>query len=551
MSDETNDEGTEEEEKSDEGGLGNLPPLSDFDSGGSKSEGNLPPLGDLSLDTPQPMETPASTPGGFSDLDTPASGLDTPDPSGGFGFQDLAADSDFSPETPDMGPGPGPESDIQTPMFDSAFGGDSGGFGSGGTDAPTQAMETPMFDASPSPAAGGDFGFDQGAFGAGGGGTPVPDFSPDTGAPGALGVTPTPPAIGGDTGGGRGGPSTMVVALIGIVALIIGLAGGPFAADKLGFMPNPQRIEADSQRERADDLQTKNSGLQRQINILRDATPDEAPISLEEIERRVQQSNELDARLAELMPAVQNLELQLRDIERDIEDKNLEFANAQTLLEEVLVETAITTARNEGLVAENARLEVAVGGLEDADRRRKASKDSLLHSVEEAINSISEGIPLTPLRYARMDRRTSAVALRDEIAEAKWVSPSLVNKVTAMWNQEYAIGQSREYFFAKIPVHDELGSKSMQWAECVMNGNWSVYWRTIDGLHVGSYENISGTDSKEYAFLERLPETVQAEIGDQVTAARSENFADQLLILQSKQAIYETKTQHQLIFESL
>jgi hypothetical protein len=84
-----------------------------------------------------------------------------------------------------------------------------------------------------------------------------------------------------------------------------------------------------------------------------------------------------------------------------------------------------------------------------------------------------------------------------------------------------------------------------------MNGNWSVYWRTIDGLHVGSYEDISGTNAKEYAFLEGLPATVQAEIGDQVTAARGDDFADQLIILQSKQAVYETKTPQQRVFDSL
>src|SRR5690606_1120401 len=122
-------------------GLGNLPPLSDFDSGdggdadrgglppagkSSGGIGSLPPISDIPLETPQPAggnikPTPRSFGDAAEDFDTPTSDLDSPVPSrSGTGFQDLAADSDFSPETPEIGPGP--DSDIETPMFDSAFG---------------------------------------------------------------------------------------------------------------------------------------------------------------------------------------------------------------------------------------------------------------------------------------------------------------------------------------------------------------------------------------------------------------------------------------------
>jgi hypothetical protein len=158
-------------------GLGNLPPLSDFDShaGAAFESDGLPPLGnfgsggargltpsddDLSAISDLDVETPG-TPG---DLYSSGGGVNTPSsPTPSTGFQDLAADSDFSPETPEIGPGP--DSNLDTPMFDSAFGGgsqfDRNMRASLDTPAPTQAMETPMFGAASAPrsAGGGGGGF--------------------------------------------------------------------------------------------------------------------------------------------------------------------------------------------------------------------------------------------------------------------------------------------------------------------------------------------------------------------------------------------------------
>ncbi len=231
-----------------ESDLGNLPPLSDFESsaGGGFDSGlpplssidsdsdkgeervsGLPPISDIPVETPQPtggaVKPPPAEYGSTPVFGTPSSdsGLDTPS---GTGFQDLSADSDFTPETPEVAP-PGPESDIDTPLFDSAFGGTGGFSAAADTSAPTQAMETPMFGADQ-----GNQGFDADAFGSGAGsggfdqGTPVPDFGPDTAAPTAMTPPPAPqPAKAGRGGGGKG-------VLVGIVALIIGLlAVGIFA----------------------------------------------------------------------------------------------------------------------------------------------------------------------------------------------------------------------------------------------------------------------------------------------------------------------------------
>ena len=215
--------GDDKKKGADDSGLGNLPPLSDFDSGSGLDPdaelpplGNfetrdsgmsgLPPLGEIPIETPNPSGgniRPA--PPGFEGS---ASGI--PSFGGrGTGFQDLAADSDFSPETPDIGPGP--DTSLDTPIFDSAFGPSDSSFTftpATPTPAPTQAMETPVFGEQDFGGGGGGVigGFTAPTGGASG--TPVPDFGPDTGFGGSDGGFGMPP-LGGPSGSsvGPGGPS--------------------------------------------------------------------------------------------------------------------------------------------------------------------------------------------------------------------------------------------------------------------------------------------------------------------------------------------------------
>src|SRR5690606_11078016 len=142
--------------------------------------------------------------------------------------------SDFSPETPEIRPGP--DSDLETPMFDSAFGPGGSFDRTPDTSAPTQAMETPMFGERSS-------GFDPDAFGSGTRrGTHLPDYSPDTGIPSRTPPAPrmaTPPVAARDSGGGD--PGTAIV--VGLIALLIGLAAGAwFLADKVPVFPVAGRI---------------------------------------------------------------------------------------------------------------------------------------------------------------------------------------------------------------------------------------------------------------------------------------------------------------------
>jgi hypothetical protein len=583
MADDTeNTENNEEEEDfgaltgGSDSGMGNLPPLSDFDSADGESDGGgdlppmdsgdtpsdtglggLPPIVDIKVDTPavrpSDLDTPdptnaSPTPAGF---DTPAEELDTPDPADGLGFQDFAADSDFSPETPEIGPGP--DSDIETPMFDSAFGGDSDDFSTGGT--PTQAMETPMFDSGVG--GGGDsggMGFDNDAFGAdtpGGGvddGTPIPDFSPDTGMPQEIGAV----APGKKAKGGGGSPVKTIV--VGLLFLLLGTAAGivaqPFVIDSLSFLPNPKAQDIA-------DLETKLADVTRQRDRALD-TGGETEISQAEIDQMITDYNEAKAQLEttvkqrdEAGEALLQLKEDVQAVETDLEDVNERYVLAAEDLENLAQENDITDARHKGLLAENERLTDMVGELEVANDRRGAVQDTLLHNIDQLAIQIDGGSPLTPARYSHSARLERVEELREKVAKAKWVTPQLLSEYTELYIAELGVSSVREYFFASIPVIDNLGIQSNRWAECLMNGNWSVYYRTLDGDHIGSYENTAGGGVPNYEFREDLPSNIKTDIVAQIFAARVEDFETKIEALRAKEAIYESRSELQRKFSSL
>jgi hypothetical protein len=573
-----------------------LPPLSDFDSQGSgRGEGQtdsdlppldtpgsggddddeafsgLPPIVDIRVDTPavRPSDLDTPTPSKGSKA-TPSKGrvtpprssgaATTPSPAGfktpsdadlqspsdsGFGFQDFAADSDFSPETPEIGPGP--DSDIETPMFDSAFGGDSDEFGSGvSSSAQTQAMQTPMFGQAGDDA----FGGASPDFGAPEAGTPVPDFSPDTGA-GLRDSGATPQPVGGVPA--RRGSRAMSIAMT-ILALIVGVAAGAFLGPYLiGTVPgiaNPF----------ADDIADKDRTIDQLNARIRDLTnrPEGETVSPEELQRLIADVNQatadkarLEDEKARILEEIATLENRLTLVKADIEDKNNEFVEAQEFLEDLRNETAITQARHTGLLAENERLTELVGELEVANARRAATKDTLEHNTDLLIIQIQGGSPLTPERYAYDRRLVRAQELRDKIAAAKWVDPQLLDEYTSLYLSELAIASSREYFYARIPVQDQLGNTMYKWAECLMNGNWSVYFRTLDGSIVGSYENVAGSGPPQYEFRQDVQQEMRADIVAAIESARPEDWEEKFKLLKEKEKIYEAKTDLQRDYDSL
>jgi hypothetical protein len=550
-------------------GLGNLPPLSDFESssgGGFDSGlpplsaidpssdkdrisiGGLPPISDIPVETPVPtggaVKPGASAGYGSTPVfGTPTSdaGLDTPS---GSGFQDLSADSDFTPETPEVAP-PGPESDIDTPLFDSAFGGGSAAFSAANTSAPTQAMATPMFGADTG-------GFDADAFAPGTSsrgfeGTPIPDFGPDTTAPTAM----TPPPMGQVPVAPppkKGGKAGLLVAAI---TLIVGLVGGAFIGPRVSML-NPATQELAS-------AQNEIATLKRTIESMRGAQGGtQTQYNQEELDRLIEDINarrtELDTLTQELTTTSTDLaakQQELTAINTEIDQKNAEFANAQAALDTSLNQTAITQARRDGLAAEVERLENLVGKLDDADARRMLTKETLESNVEQLLILAREGSPLTPEKYSRDNRVARIQALKERVSASNWVSPDLLDEYTSLMQQELQIAKSREYFFAKLPVVDRFGTRSMAWAECVMNGNWGVYYRTLDGQHIGVYQNTAADGPARYDFLDFKDSAVAKQIEAEIFASRTPGYEEKLELLAQKQLITDERSDLQKKFDSL
>jgi hypothetical protein len=565
------------------GGLGNLPPLSDFDSGeasdlasdsglpplssfdsdpekDSKASGfdGLPSLDDINVETPRPAGgniKPA--PPGFEEFNSPP-----PDSAEKTGFQDLSADSDFSPATPQVGPGP--DSDMDTPMLDSAFGaaGSGGGFSpTFETPAPTQAMETPMFGETPKPPAETpEPAFDDGAFSPGGGfdvGTPMPDFSPDT-APPVAKATPVPGKAPGKVkkakapGGAKG---KLATAGMLVAALVVGIIAGPYVSNSLAFLPNPLKsVVADKEKQIAE-LDGRVKKLMATSSV--DGQP---AVSQEMIDQLLAQKEQLDKDIADLtgrhseaQAALDTTAQQLEGVRTDLEAQNEEFVTAQEAFENLKNETAIVTARKMGVAAEVEQLTGMVGKLDEANQRSRATKDALEHSVERMAVEIGEGIPLTPEKYSRTARLAAVEDLMRQVAEAKWVTPSLLDAYTTLYNRELEIAASTAYFFAKIPVTSKLGDTREKWAECLMKGNSAVYYRTLDGKNVGIYEKIEREGAPAaFGFREDLPEPLQKSIAEEVMLSRTEGFEEQLRTLAEKQKLIDgVATPVQRVFNSL
>jgi len=446
-------------------------------------------------------------------------------------------------------------------MFDSAFGGDSDDFSTGGgtgTSAPTQAMETPLFGSKPEVDTGGGMGFDDDAFGmptpdvGADAGTPVPDFSPDTGT-GGMPDTGMPPVAMGAPPKKRGGAIGMLVkVLILLLVAVVGFAASPFLIDKISFLPNPQG-------DTIADLEGKNSQLQRDLGRALEArgqdtkglSPEQLNVLLTDYENAKTNLNSIQSDLGAARGEYTDLESDLVFINADIEEKIGQFVEAQEALEDVVNETVITRAQYDGLIAENSRLTDVVGELEVANSRRQATKDTLLHNIDLLVVQIQGGSPLAPERFNHAGRLAKVTALRDKVARAKWVDPQLLDQFTNLYLAELGIASSREYFFARIPVHDQLDIVRYIWAECLMNGNWSVYYSTIDGKHVGSYENAAGSGPPRYEFREELPGGMRGDISDAIKASRVQGYEEKVAVLQQKQKIYDDKTRMQTSFSSL
>jgi hypothetical protein len=595
-----NGEGNPEEEQAadqqfaGDSGLGNLPPLSDFDSAsGLNSDSGLPPLSsfddeassggeglpaisDSDLETPQPIGS--GRPPGQQDLSFESASADRFSSGGQApargGFQDLAADSDFSPETPEIGPGPEQE---DTPMLDSAFGG--GDFDTGvDTPAPTQAMETPMFGGAQAP--GGLGGFDQDAFGGGGaggggdfgggadfggggfgGGTPPPDFSPDTNLMGGrsarMDMPPTVPEPEG-RGGGRGGMLTGF-ALGAVLFAIIGILAGPYLLPSVPVVPdmlpaNPYQTQITTLEGQNTQLNQRNSTLEEQLRQalqVQQTGQEGVTISPEEADRLrgeiIAKRTELDQVSAELSTKQQDLNV----VREDLADLNAQYLEARDGYEDLRSETAIIQAQQRGLVKEMERLNTLVGGLEEANKRRVATKDALAFAIDRLFVQVRESNPLVPPRYDLDARLAGIERLREELQQSNFVTPELQQQYTELFLSELERSANQQYFYARLIVSDRYGAKYAKWAECLMKGNWAVYYRTLDGKNIGMYTNLGDIDTPRWGYREELPSSIQKQIEDEVVASRPEDYEAKLAVLAEKQTIVDDRTVWQKNFDAL
>jgi hypothetical protein len=205
------------------------------------------------------------------------------------------------------------------------------------------------------------------------------------------------------------------------------------------------------------------------------------------------------------------------------------------------------------LAAEVERLTGLVGTLEKASERSNETTDALRASVDRLLVEVKEGIPLTPEKYSREARIAAAEELKAKVDAAKWVTPDLLDAYTTLYLKELDIASLTAYFFARIPVTNRLGIKETKWAECLMKGDWAVYYRTLDGKNIGSYENTAQPgQTPEYAFRETLPSDIQKHIEQEIVASRGPNAESDLKALAEKQTIMNGDTSSfQRVFSSL
>lgn len=343
----------------------------------------------------------------------------------------------------------------------------------------------------------------------------------------------------------------MVIGLL--VALLIGALARPFGEPYLGFLPNPQTAELEAARAQAEQLQQQ---LDKVTKV--QTGPGGMEISEERVAELTTQISQLTADAQARTAELQTIETEvatksdnLAAVEQDLADRNEEFLAVQEAFEDLQNETAIVQARQKGLASEVDRLTGLVGELEDANIRRTATKEALEHSIDRLFIQVREGLPLTPEKFAHGDRVQAVENLRGEVAEAKWVTPALLQAYTDLYVKELQIAGAEEYFFAKMNVSDELGTMVPKWSECLMVGNQAVYYRSLDGKNVGMFTNVGNSENPTWGLREDLPQEVKAEIQARVFASRVPGFEQKLQALAEKELASQEGSTFQRAFSSL
>lgn len=330
--------------------------------------------------------------------------------------------------------------------------------------------------------------------------------------------------------------------------MIIGVAVGPRLP--IGFL-NPAQAEVDQLEVQIQSKDQTIAGLRQELAAAegRDETVDISPEQLENLRSRIDEAttqlNDVEGRLA-------SNQAKLDTVEDQLETSRAEYAELEGALEDLNNQYAIVEARESGLQSEVQRLENLVGELEQANARRSLTKETLASNIEELEILIREGNALVPAEYDRMTRLEQVQELKARAAEAKWVDPALLTDYTEFYINELTIAGTREHFFAKIPVIDRFGTRSISWAECLMNGNWGTYYRTLDGEHTGLYQNVTLGPSAKFRFVEKeLSDDAREQIAAEIASCRPPEYQEQRQMLLRKEKMFEDKPEYQRVFDSL
>lgn len=141
--------------------------------------------------------------------------------------------------------------------------------------------------------------------------------------------------------------------------------------------------------------------------------------------------------------------------------------------------------------------------------------------------------------------------LREKIEQANYITPELQQQYTDLFTQEIERSTDQEYFFARLTVSDRFGAKHAKWAECLMKGNWAVYYRTLDGENIGMYTNVGDAETPQWDYREDLPNTVKRQIEDEVVASRADGYEKKIAVLAEKQLAMDDRTALQRNFDAL
>ncbi len=274
-------------------------------------------------------------------------------------------------------------------------------------------------------------------------------------------------------------------------------------------------------------------------------------ISPQELENLRSQIIDTRSELEQVSSQLTAKQTDLRQVENDLSDLNAKYLQAREDYEDLRSETAIISAQQKGLAREVDRLNELVGGLEQANERRLATKNALSFAVDRLFVQVRESCPLTPPKYDLQERLASVDRLREKLEQSNYVTPELQQQYTDLFLDEIERSTDQEYFFARLIVTDRFGAKHAKWAECLMKGNWSVYYRTLDGKNIGMYTNIGDAQTPHWGYLEELPDSVKRQIEDEVIATRVEDYDKKVAVLAEKQLAMDDRSALQRNFDAL